>query len=289
MHTRRCSIWMTGIGLMMVALIAYGQDAGKAASALPRPNPAETVVTPQPLFIVQFTTGKGWNKDKPADEQAGFREHSQNLSRLRREGLLVLGARYQDGVADKGMLIVRAENIEAAKAQFAADPMVKDKSFVLDISEFKPFFDGYVGHPARTAAVPDSPLNALAWLSGCWFGRSGNNEFREHWMRPAGGLMLGMGRTTSGGKVVGSEAMRIELDVTGVPVFVAKPADKPEASFNSISFDATSIVFENPAHDFPQRIKYQLKPDGSLDARIEGKLKGREARVEFPMRRASCE
>jgi hypothetical protein len=72
-------------------------------------------------------------------------------------------------------------------------------------------------------------------------------------------------------------------------VFFAKPSDKPEASFRSVKSDATSIVFENPEHDFPQRVKYQLKTDGTLDARIEGNLKGRDARIEFPMRRASCE
>lgn len=143
--------------------------------------------------------------------------------------------------------------------------------------------------PAGSAAVPDAPLEALAWLAGCWTGKTGRNEFREHWMRPAGGLMLGMGRTTSRGKAIGYEAMRIEADPAGVPVFTAKPSDKPEASFKSIKFDATGIVFENPDHDFPQRIKYQLRPDGTLDARIEGNLKGREARIEYPMQRTSCE
>ena len=292
MLEKNCAAWLAGVGLALAALVAHGQEAGKTAPTppgAPSASQGETPVMPQPLFIVQLGTGPGWNQDKPADEQAGFREHSQNLSRLRRDGLLVLGARYQDRVADKGMLIIRADNAEAVQAQFAADPMVKNKSFVLDIAEFMPFFDGYVGHPARTAAVTDSPLNTLTWLSGCWFGRSGKNEFREHWMRPAGGLMLGMGRTTSGGKAVSYETMRIELDDTGMPVFVTKPSDKPEARFKSVKADAASIVFENPDHDFPQRVKYQLNANGTLDARIEGTLKGREARIDFPMRRASCE
>jgi len=295
MLEKYCATWLAGAGLALVALMAHGQEPGKAAptpAGAPGASQAETPATPQPLFIVQFSTGPGWEQDKPADEQAGFKEHSQNLSRLRRDGLLVLGARYQDRAADKGMLIIRADNTEAVKAQFGGDPMVKNKLFVLDIAEFMPFFDGYVGHPARTAAAPDSPLNALAWLSGCWFGRSGRNEFREHWMRPAGGLMMGMGRTTSGGKAVSYETMRIELDSAGVPVFVTKPSDQPEARFKSVKSDAgnaNSIVFENPDHDFPQRVKYQLNADGTLDARIEGMLKGREARIDFPMRRASCE
>ncbi|MBL0125446.1 MAG: hypothetical protein IPP88_23210 [Betaproteobacteria bacterium] len=302
MRTKNATNWLAGAAMAMITLIAQGQaqDVAKAAPmpqspaattasvTPPQLKPGEAIAPALPLFIVHFITGPGWDKDKAADEQNGFKEHSQNLSRMRAAGMLVLGARYQDSVADKGMLIVRADNAEAVSSQFVADPMVKNKLFVLDIAAFMPFFEGFVGRPTRTIAA-DSPLNALTWLAGCWFGRSGKNEFREHWMRPAGGLMLGMGRTISGGKAVSYEAMRIELDSAGAPVFVAKPSGQPEASFKRLKFDATSIVFENAEHDFPQVIKYQLQPDGALHAQIEGKLKGRDARIEFPMRRGSCE
>ena len=278
---------------IVVAQAANGQ-AAKPDAALKPAAPAarvvgETAVPAQPLFIVHLVTGPGWNKDKAAPEQTGFREHSQNLSRMRNEGLLVMGARYKDSVADKGMLIVRAANKDAVTAEFAGDPMVKDKQFILDIADFQPFYDGFIARPSRTGASAESPLNALTWLAGCWFGRNDKVEFREHWMRPAGGQMMGMGRSTNNGKVVSYEMMRIELDAAGVPVFVAKPSGQPEASFKSVKYDATSIQFENPTHDFPQRVRYELKKDGTLFAQIDGNLKGREARIDFPMRRASCE
>ena len=285
------TFWLA-FALMMVVPLANSQEATKPSPASPslqRAPAGEVVAPPQPLFIVHLTSGPNWIKDKPASEQTGFKAHSENLSRLRTEGMLVMGARYQDSVADKGMMIIRADTAAAVTAQFAADPMVKDKLFVLEIAEFKPFYDGFIARPARIVAGAASPLDALNWLAGCWFGRSGKNEFREHWMRPAGGLMMGMGRTMAGGKMVSYEAMRIELDDMGVPVFVAKPSGQSEASFKRVKFDETSIEFENPAHDFPQRVKYRLTADGALDARIEGKLKGRDARIEFPMRRASCE
>ncbi|MGH8854313.1 MAG: hypothetical protein ACREWI_08545 [Telluria sp.] len=43
-------------------------------------------------------------------------------------------------------------------------------------------------------------------------------------------------------------------------------------------------MFENPAHDFPQRIIYRRVGDTGLHARIEGKGKG----IDFPMRRTAC-
>ena len=296
-NMQKNSVWVASSVLLCLcaglpAPGAYGQpaaDATKPVAAAPRASLGETVLPPQPLFIVHLVTGPGWNQEKTASEQAGFREHSQNLARMRNDGRLVMGARYKDSVADKGMLIMRATSKEAVIAEFANDPMVKAKQFVLDIADFQPFYDGFIARPSRTGDAPESPLNALNWLAGCWFGRNDKTEFREHWMRPVGGMMMGMGRTTGGGKLLSYETMRIELDATGTPVFVAKPSAQSEASFKSVKYDATSIQFENLAHDFPQRIKYQLKPDGSLDARIEGTLKGREARIEFPMRRASCE
>jgi len=294
---RRMAMAAVIVGVVFVPAV-YGQapvpdKAGTASSAAPaatRPSSGEVVIPALPLFIVQLTAGPAWTKGQPADTQAGYAEHSKNLARLRGDGLLVMGARYKDGTTDKDMIIVRAASRDAVIAEFAGDPMVKDKKFNLDVADFQPVYDGFVARPERTAAATDAPLASLNWLAGCWFGSNGRTQFREQWMRAAGGVMLGMGHTTTMvGKMLSFEAMRIELDATGIPVFVAKPSDQTEASFKSVKYDATSIFFENPTHDFPQRIKYQLKADGTLDARIEGVLKGREARIEFPMRRASCE
>ncbi|MEP7157233.1 MAG: DUF6265 family protein [Betaproteobacteria bacterium] len=267
------------------------KSTSTAASAKPAARPAtgESVLPAQPLFIVQLLTGPAWEKDKAADAQAGFAEHSKNLARMRSDGLLVVGARFKDSVADKGMLIVRAATREAVLAQFESDPMVKERKFVLDVAAFNPFYDGFVARPERIGATPDSPLASLNWLAGCWYGRNERSEFREQWMRPAGGVMLGMGHSTYKGKMLSFESLRIELDATGIPVYTIKPSDQAEASFKSTRYDATTIVFENPTHDYPQKITYSLRANGMLDAKIEGMLKGREARIDFPMRRASCE
>jgi hypothetical protein len=44
-------------------------------------------------------------------------------------------------------------------------------------------------------------------------------------------------------------------------------------------------VFENPQHDFPQRISYTLKGDGKLTAAIAGSKNGKTRRVEFNYQR----
>lgn len=137
--------------------------------------------------------------------------------------------------------------------------------------------------PAQAASVAD-----LDWLSGCWQSAGGEAGSEEHWLAPAGGSLLGMGRTVAKGKTVDFEFMRIQQENDNL-VFTAKPSRKPEASFQMIALQGKRVVFENPQKDFPQRVIYQLKDDGSLLGRIEGKSNGQERAIDFPMQRKSCQ
>lgn len=265
------------------------------ASAQPSPLPplgtAQSAVSSEAvtkLFVVHFTTGKAWDAAKPPNEQVGMPEHSANLARLRREGKLVTGARYQDSHADKGMVVVRAASKAEVASELARDPMVSEGRFNADIAEFSPFYDGYVSRPARPDGT--TPLARFAWLAGCWEGKNGSALSREHWMREGGGMMMAMARTVRDGRVLSHEAILLELDADGVtPVYVPKPSNQKEARFKLVSALDGRFVFENPEHDFPQRIIYHRQPDGALLARIEGSRDGKTRGIDYPMTRASCE
>jgi hypothetical protein len=47
-------------------------------------------------------------------------------------------------------------------------------------------------------------------------------------------------------------------------------------------------VFENPQHDFPQKVGYQRGGPGSLLAWVEGTEKGQTRKIEFPYKRIAC-
>jgi hypothetical protein len=166
--------------------------------------------------------------------------------------------------------------------------MVAAQRFNLDIARFMPFYDGFI--PRLTRADPVRPLAKFAWLAGCWEGRNGSTTFREHWMPEAGGMMMAMARATKESKVVNHEAIRLELDADGsTPVYVPTPSGQKEARFKLTSATDGKFVFENPQHDFPQRIVYQQNLDGSLLARIEGLRHKEPSATDFPMKRTSCE
>ncbi|MBX7150335.1 hypothetical protein K1X84_01755 [bacterium] len=132
-------------------------------------------------------------------------------------------------------------------------------------------------------------VNDLAWLAGCWDGSTDKKEATEQWMKPAGNEMFGMSRTVRNGKVTEFEFLHIHQNEQGEIFYTAKPSDQNEASFKLIKKSGTEIIFENPDHDFPQRIIYRLEKNGSLKARIEGKNEGKEMGIDFPMKKMKCE
>jgi hypothetical protein len=146
--------------------------------------------------------------------------------------------------------------------------------------------------PVAAAVVPAQPvsLSPLQWLAGCWRRTTTTGVVEEQWMAPAGGIMLGMSRTVGAadGKLIEFEQVRIEARGDSA-VYVAHPSRQETAEFAAIAFDDSLIVFENRAHDFPQRIGYRRVGPDSLAAWIEGPGRdGKTRRVDFPYRRAAC-
>ena len=137
-------------------------------------------------------------------------------------------------------------------------------------------------------ALPAS-ISDLAWLSGCWISTNQEEGNGEQWMSPAGGMMLGVNRTVSDGKAVAFEFMRIVETEDGGLVFIASPSGQSTAGFALVSVNDHEVVFENPDHDFPQRVIYRLISDEELLGRIEGTINDTARAIDFPMKKTTCE
>ena len=136
----------------------------------------------------------------------------------------------------------------------------------------------------RAASIAD-----LDWLAGCWSSVGGEAGSGEQWMPPAGGTLLGVSRTVKNGRTVAHEFMQIREVEPGKIAFIAHPSGQSEASFPLARAGEREVVFENPAHDFPQRVLYKLDGEGVLRASIEGLSKGQPKTIEFPMKKVDCE
>jgi hypothetical protein len=132
------------------------------------------------------------------------------------------------------------------------------------------------------------PVDALAWMAGCWRGTlASGGIYEEIWMEPRGGVMMGVSRVSRGERVVGWEFLRIAVE-EGDAVYFAAPGGRTATPFRSVRVDAGQAVFENLEHDYPQRIIYRQPERGSLHARIEGVRDGEARATDFPLARVVC-
>src|SRR5262245_34283586 len=116
--------------------------------------------------------------------------------------------------------------------------------------------------------APKATLADIAWLAGNWEGRMGAASLEERWTPAAGGAMLAVSRTVSGGRMVAFEFLRI-IERDGTLVYVAQPNGRaPATEFTLTRMGKTEALFENPAHDYPKQIHYALAADGTLTATI---------------------
>jgi hypothetical protein len=125
--------------------------------------------------------------------------------------------------------------------------------------------------PSLSAPTQPAPsLADLSWFAGHWETTAEGTMTEEHWMAPAGNLMLGMSRTVAGGKVVSFEFMRLESRDDGI-YYVAQVRGRPGVDFRLATVENREAVFVNPGHaDHLKKIAYKMNPDGTLAARIEG-------------------
>jgi Domain of unknown function (DUF6265) len=139
------------------------------------------------------------------------------------------------------------------------------------------------------AAVAAGDIEKLAWLAGCWKSESAEPGSGEQWMPPAGQTMLGTSRTVKRGKTVEFEFMLIRYLEDGTLAYIAQPSGQRTTVFRLQRISDTEAVFENPQHDFPQRVVYARDGETGLRARIEGTRNSAPRVVEFPMSRVGCD
>lgn len=130
-------------------------------------------------------------------------------------------------------------------------------------------------------------IRRLAWLQGCWESDSTDRAIEEHWMAPRGNAMVGVSRTVRGEALTEYELVIIREQGEQL-AYEAHPSGQPAAVFWSRSISDSTVLFENPQHDFPQRIGYERTGPAALLAWIEGNHQGRVRRIDFSYRRAPC-
>lgn len=106
-------------------------------------------------------------------------------------------------------------------------------------------------------APPTARVDDLAWMSGRWVNEANGRWTEEVWAEPRGGAMLGFSRSGRGESLREFEFLRLAAGPDGTPTYFAQPGGGAAVAFRLVARDATSATFENPAHDYPQRVRYR--------------------------------
>lgn len=136
-----------------------------------------------------------------------------------------------------------------------------------------------MGAPAAHAQpMPD-------WIVGHWLSCAEGRATREAWTGAGTGLLAGVNVTA--GRRTQVEFMRIAPHGDAI-AFFGGPDGAPPVAFPLVSHTDRRAVFENPAHDFPQRVIY-ARAGRDLVARVEGVVDGKLEVQEWRFRPARAD
>ncbi|MFP9116017.1 DUF6265 family protein [Flavobacterium sp. RHBU_3] len=135
--------------------------------------------------------------------------------------------------------------------------------------------------------APDRQISKAEWLLGRWENPSKDGLYEETWVKANDSVLNGASYYISGKDTLFSETVVLDEVAGKMAYTVTVPGQNNEqpVRFDLTKITDTEIVFENPKHDYPNKIVYtQVKPD-SLVAVIYGTQKGKPASENFPMKK----
>lgn len=133
------------------------------------------------------------------------------------------------------------------------------------------FIDTFSQQSAKQAR---DDFKKLAWLEGTWLrtnppaGQSGS----ERWFKSSPSELQGHGVTFNGQDTLFVEKLRIMINEDRLYYVVDVPENQQPVFFKLTEITKAGFVFENPDHDFPQKIVYQVE-NGKLKATVSGNNK----------------
>lgn len=125
-----------------------------------------------------------------------------------------------------------------------------------------------IGLTLQAAPLPTlpAPPSLPCWIEGRWLSEEAEDRWtEENWTGCRAQTMLGTGRGGRADAVTSYEFMRIARNENGDLMFYGSPFGNPAAAFRAVKAGPAEVVFVNPNHSYPQRIRYWME-DGMLHA-----------------------
>ena len=133
------------------------------------------------------------------------------------------------------------------------------------------FFALLTGMACSRTAAPMDDFEKLAWLTGHWerVGLKNGRSAHERWEKVSGKEMRGWGVSLQGADTAFVEKLRITTKDGNLYYVAEVPENPAPVHFRFTSLSGAGFTCENPGHDFPKKIQYQLLGD-TLKANLTG-------------------
>lgn len=131
-------------------------------------------------------------------------------------------------------------------------------------------------------------LEKSHWLIGKWENKTIEGESAEIWRKENDSTYTAISYFVAENDTISNEKIRLEQragQLYYIPLVSGQNKNQP-VRFTLTTLSDKQMIFENPEHDFPQKITYTLVTPDSLYAEISGQKKGRVSKIPFPMVRA---
>lgn len=128
-------------------------------------------------------------------------------------------------------------------------------------------------------------ISQAEWLMGEWQQNSPDENFTEIWEKVNDSVFSAISFSMNGTDTAFTESIILKQSndkLLYIPTVTSQNDNQPVV-FTSTRITAESLVFENPGHDFPQKITYTRISADSLLATISGTINGENRFREFPM------
>jgi len=135
--------------------------------------------------------------------------------------------------------------------------------------------------------LQNDEIKKAEWLIGTWVNQTSKGDLYEHWSKVSEVEFKGKSYSLQQRDTVIYISMRLTQEHNNwfyIPAVKAQNGGQP-VRFALKRSSNTSLVFENPEHDFPQTVTYTKIDQDSLVAEISGTYKGKQEKETFPMKR----
>lgn len=132
-----------------------------------------------------------------------------------------------------------------------------------------------------------SKITAANWLLGQWENKSDDGNLLETWKKVNDSLFVGEAYFIKEKDTLHSEKIQLKQkgeDLFYIATVKGQNNDKP-VTFKYNDTIQKLLVFENPKHDFPQKIMYSQITKDSIVIQISGMQQGKPSSERFSMKK----